>query len=115
MLDNQGEECESEAWANALIGRIFWDFLGEKYWADMVSKKIQMKLSKIRVGVSQPVSHTYSVSRRMTGNTITLIHDPCLVFSPSLRVCAYVHVCLCVSVSILSPIRYTLQSLEKNP
>uniref|UniRef100_A0A4W5RGM2 Testis expressed 2 n=1 Tax=Hucho hucho TaxID=62062 RepID=A0A4W5RGM2_9TELE len=38
-----------EAWVNALIGRVFWDFLGEKYWADMVSKKIQMKLSKIRL------------------------------------------------------------------
>ena len=41
---------ESEAWVNALLGRVFWDFLGEKYWANMVSKKIQMKLSKIRVG-----------------------------------------------------------------
>lgn len=40
---------ESEAWVNALLGRIFWDFLGEKYWADMVSKKIQKKLSKIRL------------------------------------------------------------------
>ncbi|KAJ7989702.1 hypothetical protein DPEC_G00307270 [Dallia pectoralis] len=38
-----------EAWVNALIGRLFWDFLVEKYWADMVSKKIQMKLSKIRL------------------------------------------------------------------
>ncbi|TMS21871.1 Testis-expressed protein 2 [Larimichthys crocea] len=37
------------AWANALIGRIFWDFLREKYWADAVSHKIQKKLSKIRV------------------------------------------------------------------
>lgn len=37
------------AWINALIGRIFWDFLREKYWADMVSHKIQKKLSKIRV------------------------------------------------------------------
>lgn len=44
-----GTEAESEAWVNALLGRIFWDFLREKYWADMVSKKIQMKLSKIRV------------------------------------------------------------------
>lgn len=35
---------------NAFLGRIFWDFLGEKYWANVVSKKIQMKLSKIRVG-----------------------------------------------------------------
>ncbi|KAG5853771.1 hypothetical protein ANANG_G00029950 [Anguilla anguilla] len=44
-----GVEEESVAWVNALVGRIFWDFLGEKYWADMVSKKIQMKLSKIRL------------------------------------------------------------------
>ncbi|XP_069012081.1 testis-expressed protein 2 [Embiotoca jacksoni] len=37
------------AWANALIGRIFWDFLREKHWADAVSQKIQKKLSKIRL------------------------------------------------------------------
>lgn len=45
------EEEEQEAWVNALLGRIFWDFLGEKYWSDVVSKKIQMKLSKIKVSV----------------------------------------------------------------
>ncbi|KAJ8251771.1 hypothetical protein GJAV_G00225260 [Gymnothorax javanicus] len=43
------EEAEPDAWVNALLGRIFWDFLGEKHWAGMVSKKIQMKLSKIRL------------------------------------------------------------------
>ncbi|XP_012893386.1 PREDICTED: testis-expressed sequence 2 protein isoform X1 [Dipodomys ordii] len=43
------EEGEREAWVNALLGRIFWDFLGEKYWSDLVSKKIQMKLSKIKL------------------------------------------------------------------
>ncbi|XP_061912086.1 testis-expressed protein 2 isoform X2 [Entelurus aequoreus] len=45
------EDCgrSSTAWVNALIGRIFWDFLREKYWADMVSCKIQKKLSKIRL------------------------------------------------------------------
>ncbi|XP_056263561.1 testis-expressed protein 2 [Pseudoliparis swirei] len=43
------EPAEPEAWVNAFVGRIFWDFLGEKYWADVVSKKIQMKLSKIRL------------------------------------------------------------------
>uniref|UniRef100_A0A8C1DUB0 Endoplasmic reticulum to nucleus signaling 1 n=2 Tax=Cyprinus carpio TaxID=7962 RepID=A0A8C1DUB0_CYPCA len=43
------QESESEAWVNSLLGRIFWDFLGEKYWADEVSKKIQKKLSKIRL------------------------------------------------------------------
>lgn len=37
-------------WMNALIGRIFWDFLCEKYWSDQVAHKIQHKLSKIRVG-----------------------------------------------------------------
>ncbi|XP_029364404.1 testis-expressed protein 2 isoform X2 [Echeneis naucrates] len=43
------ETMEPEAWVNAFLGRIFWDFLGEKYWANVVSKKIQMKLSKIRL------------------------------------------------------------------
>lgn len=45
------DTVEAEAWVNAFLGRIFWDFLGEKYWANVVSKKIQMKLSKIRVGI----------------------------------------------------------------
>uniref|UniRef100_A0A3Q4AYB7 SMP-LTD domain-containing protein n=1 Tax=Mola mola TaxID=94237 RepID=A0A3Q4AYB7_MOLML len=43
------ETVEPEAWLNAFLGRIFWDFLGETYWANVVSKKIQMKLSKIRL------------------------------------------------------------------
>ncbi|XP_040015418.1 testis-expressed protein 2 isoform X3 [Xiphias gladius] len=43
------DTAEPEAWVNAFLGRIFWDFLGEKYWANVVSKKIQMKLSKIRL------------------------------------------------------------------
>ncbi|XP_012682940.2 testis-expressed protein 2 isoform X2 [Clupea harengus] len=45
----QVKEDESVAWVNALVGRVAWDFLGEKYWVDWVSKKIQMKLSKIRL------------------------------------------------------------------
>ncbi|KAG7491627.1 hypothetical protein MATL_G00006010 [Megalops atlanticus] len=49
LPSSPGAEEEPVAWVNALVGRIFWDFLGEKYWADMVSKKIQMKLSKIRL------------------------------------------------------------------
>ncbi|XP_045068901.1 testis-expressed protein 2-like isoform X2 [Coregonus clupeaformis] len=44
----QGEE-EPVAWVNTVIGRVAWDFLSEPYWADVVSKKIQMKLSKIRL------------------------------------------------------------------
>uniref|UniRef100_A0A3Q2XBM2 Testis expressed 2, like n=1 Tax=Hippocampus comes TaxID=109280 RepID=A0A3Q2XBM2_HIPCM len=39
----------STLWVNALIGRIFWDFLREKSWADAVSHKIQKKLSKIKL------------------------------------------------------------------
>ncbi|XP_067912910.1 testis-expressed protein 2 [Heterodontus francisci] len=37
------------SWINAVIGRIFWDFLREKFWADQVACKIQKKLSKIRL------------------------------------------------------------------
>ncbi|XP_053564071.1 testis-expressed protein 2 [Bombina bombina] len=40
---------EQQTWVNSLLGRMFWDFLGEKYWSDLVSKKIQMKLSKIKL------------------------------------------------------------------
>nr|XP_046272196.1 testis-expressed protein 2-like [Scatophagus argus] len=36
-------------WVNSLVGRIFWDFLGEKYWSDQVAHKIQKKLSKIKL------------------------------------------------------------------
>ncbi|XP_015231338.1 PREDICTED: testis-expressed sequence 2 protein-like isoform X2 [Cyprinodon variegatus] len=45
----RGEEEESVAWVNAALGRLFWDFLTEPYWVEEVSKKIQMKLSKIRL------------------------------------------------------------------
>ncbi|KAM4535890.1 testis-expressed protein 2-like [Fundulus diaphanus] len=37
------------AWINSLVGRIFWDFLREKYWANQVAHKIQKKLSKIKL------------------------------------------------------------------
>lgn len=36
-------------WVNSLVGRIFWDFLQEKYWSEQVAQKIQKKLSKIKV------------------------------------------------------------------
>ncbi|NXA61519.1 TEX2 protein, partial [Mohoua ochrocephala] len=44
-----GEDAASMAWMNALVGRIFWDFLREQYWAEQVSNKIQKKLSKIKL------------------------------------------------------------------
>ncbi|KAK1162880.1 testis-expressed protein 2-like [Acipenser oxyrinchus oxyrinchus] len=48
--DPLGGSSEAQpAWINALIGRILWDFLREKYWADQVACKIQKKLSKIRL------------------------------------------------------------------
>ncbi|XP_029997958.1 testis-expressed protein 2 isoform X2 [Sphaeramia orbicularis] len=43
------DEDDPVAWVNAVVGRVFWDFLSEPYWAELVSKKIQMKLSKIRL------------------------------------------------------------------
>lgn len=56
LTTSHSEDEEQEAWINALLGRIFWDFLGEKYWSTLVSKKIQMKLSKIKVGIFSYVS-----------------------------------------------------------
>ncbi|XP_026789021.3 testis-expressed protein 2 isoform X1 [Pangasianodon hypophthalmus] len=43
------KEEVSVSWLNALIGRIAWDFFREQHWSEWVSRKIQMKLSKIRL------------------------------------------------------------------
>ncbi|XP_050173454.1 testis-expressed protein 2-like isoform X1 [Myiozetetes cayanensis] len=47
--DTGGQGEAGMAWMNALVGRIFWDFLREQYWAEQVSNKIQKKLSKIKL------------------------------------------------------------------
>ncbi|NXL42596.1 TEX2 protein, partial [Podilymbus podiceps] len=47
--DTGGRSEACMAWMNALVGRIFWDFLRERYWAEQVSSKIQKKLSKIKL------------------------------------------------------------------
>ncbi|NWR68092.1 TEX2 protein, partial [Bucorvus abyssinicus] len=47
--DAAGRSEACMAWMNALVGRIFWDFLRERYWAEQVSSKIQKKLSKIKL------------------------------------------------------------------
>ncbi|KAJ8363792.1 hypothetical protein SKAU_G00126230 [Synaphobranchus kaupii] len=50
FCEYSGHRVEPQpVWINALIGRIFWDFLREKYWSDQVAHKIQKKLSKIRL------------------------------------------------------------------
>jgi hypothetical protein len=38
-------------WLNALIGRCFFDFLREKYWAEKMREKIQKKLCKMHVSI----------------------------------------------------------------
>lgn len=55
--EQEEQEEDNVAWVNAAVGRIFWDFLSEPYWATVVSKKIQMKLSKIRVNQSLMYLH----------------------------------------------------------
>ncbi|KFP75656.1 Testis-expressed sequence 2 protein, partial [Acanthisitta chloris] len=47
--DTGGRSEVGMSWMNALVGRIFWDFLREQYWAEQVSNKIQKKLSKIKL------------------------------------------------------------------
>ncbi|KAF6779972.1 hypothetical protein AHF37_00473 [Paragonimus kellicotti] len=42
--------CEPNLiWLNALLGRLFWDFLREAYWLERVRDKIQAKLKKIHL------------------------------------------------------------------
>ncbi|XP_072049026.1 testis-expressed protein 2-like isoform X2 [Amphiura filiformis] len=44
--------CVAESpvsWINAFVGRLFWDFLREEYWADVVKGKLQKKLSKLKI------------------------------------------------------------------
>ncbi|VDD77699.1 unnamed protein product [Mesocestoides corti] len=42
--------CDSQVpWLNALIGRLFWDFLRHEYWAKRVQEKIQGKLKKLHL------------------------------------------------------------------
>ncbi|NXW85361.1 TEX2 protein, partial [Alopecoenas beccarii] len=49
VTPQSGEDEAGMAWMNALVGRVFWDFLRERYWAEQVSNKIQKKLSKIKL------------------------------------------------------------------
>lgn len=44
-----GSAGSQPTWVNSLVGRIFWDFLQDRYWTDQVAQKIQKKLSKIKV------------------------------------------------------------------
>jgi len=46
---SEGQSPASMTWLNALIGRLFLDFLREKYWAEKMRDKIQNKLCKMHV------------------------------------------------------------------
>lgn len=37
---------------NAVLGRCFWDFLRDNYWANAMKEKLQKKLSKIHVSIA---------------------------------------------------------------
>lgn len=38
-------------WLNLVLGRLFYDFLTQKYWSDDVKARIQKKLDRIEVGL----------------------------------------------------------------
>jgi len=46
---SESQSPASMTWLNALIGRLFLDFLREKYWAEKMREKIQNKLCKMHV------------------------------------------------------------------
>ncbi|XP_068100269.1 testis-expressed protein 2-like [Hyperolius riggenbachi] len=49
LIDRSLSSTPGVYWINAFIGRIFWDFLREKYWEEIVANKIQKKLTKIKL------------------------------------------------------------------
>jgi len=49
---SDSQSPSSMTWLNALIGRLFLDFLREKYWAEKMRDKIQNKLCKMHVSDS---------------------------------------------------------------
>ena len=56
------DQCDSSImFVNAVIGRLFWDFLQKDYWAAKMTEKIQRKLSKIHVSFELPFTNNYAV------------------------------------------------------
>ena len=41
----------SVLWVNAVVGRLFWDFLNDDRWARFMSDKLQKKMAKIHVSI----------------------------------------------------------------
>lgn len=83
-----GRSVEGQtSWVNSLVGRIFWDFLREKYWTDQVAVKIQKKLSKIKVRTGIYVSRKVEfLGDKMIGcsHVYTFIFIPPSSTSPSM-------------------------------
>jgi len=52
LVQTDSQSPATMTWLNALIGRLFLDFLREKYWAEKMRHKIQNKLCKMHVSVS---------------------------------------------------------------
>ena len=57
---------------NALLGRCFWDFLDDNYWAKIVQEKLQKKLSKIHVSILQQLSAIFSFNLKCLFFLITV-------------------------------------------
>lgn len=55
VAKSKESERSSLTWLNVLIGRLFFDFLIEDVWAQLVSEKIQKKLNRIKVSPLQDV------------------------------------------------------------
>ncbi|KAI5623169.1 testis-expressed protein 2-like isoform X2, partial [Silurus asotus] len=78
LLSHHVEEMQS-VWMNVLIGRIFWDFLCQKYWSDQVAYKIQCKLGKIRLPY---VMDKLTVTKLSLGSCMPQITD---LFQPQVN------------------------------
>lgn len=54
--------CDSQVpWLNALIGRLFWDFLRHELWLKRVQEKIQGKLRKLHVSLPLAIKNSLRI------------------------------------------------------
>lgn len=63
--ESEKSQGSSLTWLNGLIGRLFFDFLVEDVWAQLVSEKIQKKLNRIKVSpFSVPFSQFWKIKKK---------------------------------------------------
>lgn len=72
-LESAAHHSESHVmWFNALIGRVAFDVFGNKKWAEFVQNRVQRKINKLKVGVTDGGGFRISPGRPVVGRLVVL-------------------------------------------